>query len=236
MLREYSNAPLKRNRQNSVLITLAAILISAWMMVSAGSACAEADAHLFDTPAWRMIGHLEIRSGDVLLLRLSDRSPVYSYAPLKKQLALAPVSTWKKMPGLVADCELQLPPFEGDLLLGSNNDALFFKGHTVPTAGRTLLEARLSPGKDMVAVVSTTGSKAGSILPFLGAGGASGVHYHEVFKTRDGVRVGNPVRLPIGSAEVAITSCWSADGKYVIYHDIVFSRLVIVEVKKTEGD
>jgi hypothetical protein len=68
-------------------------------------------------------------------------------------------------------------------------------------------------------------------MPFSGGSAASGEHYHQVISLPDAVPLGKAVQLPLQQDSDLLVPCWSADEKTVIYHEILFTYLAVVETR-----
>lgn len=196
------------------------------------------DVPLFETPAWRSTGVILLRSEEegkgALLLKHRERGAVYFYDPKTQNLSLVSTELWQKASGSIGNCELQVPPSPSKMDIDKSGK-LRASDIEVATAGTTILDLRVSPSGNKVAVLSADGPKDGSILPFLGSGGVAGQHYHQLLSLPGAVPIGKPVRLPLESKKVGITVCWSPDERYVVYSDILYSHLSIVHVYTTRG-
>lgn len=82
-----------------------------------------------------------------------------------------------------------------------------------------------------VAVLSAEGKLKDSPLPFF-EGMPPGPLFHQIVKLPEALPIGEPVILPLTPDDVAVSACWSPDGRYVVYHDILFFQLVIVPAEK----
>jgi len=101
----------------------------------------------------------------------------------------------------------------------------------ISTAGHTVLKLTESPSKRWVAVLSASGPLQTSLVPFSGGSTASGDYFHEVLSLPGAVPVGNAVQLSLERDSDVLVPCWSADEKEVVYHEILFTYLSVVETR-----
>lgn len=214
------------------------------------------DVPLFRTAGWSADGSLLLRTDrdgarDSLVLRqltpeesmsrrygentssagapASPQSISYRYVPGPPLLAQVDAAAWNNANGSECDCDSQGGTTPDPFELDGRKNTLYYRGTAVPTSGRTVLWIAMSPTRSRVAVLSAEGARPDSVMPFLGVGGASGQHYHECFRASDGIRVGPVVRLPLVSHETAVMGCWSANEEFVVYYDILFQHLSVVD-------
>lgn len=232
--------PSKRFWRLRAAALMAAVLIGAilvigmikWMPATAN--LPRGDVPLFQVRAWETPGELLLhREGEErggLLLKHSERDPVYRYDPATRSLSLAARASWERSNEQVAECALQVSPLPPGLRIEPKSDRLLTGEREIATAGRTTLALHPSPSGKWAAVVSAESGRSGSLLPFLGRGGASGQHYHQILSLSEGVLVGKPVRLPLGGENEVLRQCWSPDERYVVYADVLFFHLSVVSV------
>lgn len=193
-----------------------------------------ADVPLFETPAWQASGMLLVRSEEeeegALLLKHSERETVYRYDPETQSLSGVASDIWQNAREPIGDCELQSGQSPQVLRIDPKSGQLLVDNRPITTTGATPLAILGSPSGNRVAVLSAEGPMSGSILPFLGRGGASGQHYHQVFSLPGVLPVWKSVRLPLSSEKVTLTACWSPNERYVIYADILFFSIVVVDI------
>jgi hypothetical protein len=161
---------------------------------------------------------------------------VFRYDPASNTLAQADDSLWKQLPGGIVDCDragLGTAEFARAFEVQRSTDTLLFRGTIVTTAGKTYLYKALSPGKTLVSILSASGHRRVGMWPF-GGGGASGQHYHQLFKWPEMTPVGDPVPISAMSGSQVIRACWSPDEQYVVYTDLNYSFVCIVPVKPTK--
>ena len=198
-----------------------------------------ADAQLFQTSAWQTLGKLMLRSDingtQSLLLKHSEREVIYRYDPGIQSLSQVTEGVWQGATGPITDCQSQFPPSPLELDIEKSGQ-LHVAGRKIATAGSTVLSLLASPTSKKVAVLSAEGPKKEPIFPFLGGGGASGQRYHQIIHLPDATLLGDPVRLPAEfQKDDVINICWSPEEKYVVYTDIFFFHLSIVDVA-ADGD
>jgi hypothetical protein len=87
-----------------------------------------------------------------------------------------------------------------------------------------------SPSHRFVAVLSASGPAQPSLVPFLGAGGAAGQRFHQVVSLPGVAVLGNAIRVPVQRSEDVLNACWPSDEKAVVYYDLVFSHVSVVEL------
>lgn len=228
-----------------VMLLVGVVLVLKVMTMGNGAmTLADANVPLLETPAWRtgnplsprqLLLRIETEDEETILLKLSNNEAIYRYNPNTQSLSLVPVERWQGATGPIEDCDTQFPPPYLELDIDTRSDRLVAgqdskRTREVQTAGSTVLSLRASPSGTMAAVLSAEGRKRGSILPFLGGGGVSGQHFHQVFSLPDAVPIGKSVRIPLKSEREGIIICWSPDERYVVYSDMLFYYLSIVPV------
>jgi len=189
----------------------------------------------FETPAWLSsmgVGPLQTRrDGDALFLKVGEA--VYRHDPATGTMRASTIGEWNASPSPIGDCDR--PVATTKLAIESDTNRLVdARGKHVKTAGQTALAIAVSPDGVRAAVLSAAGSRARSLMPFLGSGGADGQHYHQLFSLAgDIVPVGDAVLLPFGGAKENLRVCWSSDGKDLLYTDIIYSKLSIARASST---
>lgn len=204
-----------------------------------------ADVPLFETPAWRglpqrygeqLLLRREGAGRGALLLKHTQRDVVYRYDPEKRTLSSLGIEDWQRATGPVAECGKQFSTPQDVPRIDSATQKLRAGVRTVKTAGRTALETTVSPSGRWVAVLSAAGRVQRPTMPFSGAGGASGRHYHEVLSLPDAAPAGHAVRIPTRRDYEIFNSCWSADEEFVVYTDTFFYTLSVVETRLPRPD
>ena len=89
--------------------------------------------------------------------------------------------------------------------------------------------AFFAPGPSATAATSSPRSRAFVRSSSALGAAPSGQRYHQIVSLPDAVVIGKAVRIPVRRDDQVLESCWSADEKSVVYHDILFSSLSIVE-------
>ncbi len=221
----------------ALAIIAVAILVSS-IVLALRSYHLGAEAPLFRIDLWhegralvtgQMMLRREAKGSGALLIKHSERATVYAYDPTKRSLAPAADGAWERAAGPVAECDAQAPPDGAVLRVDTTSHKLFAGTREVPTAGRTAIVLTASPSGRLSAALSATGSVRGSLMPFLGVGGASGQYMHQVLSLPEAAPVGEAVRVPRLSSRDNLSACWSADEQFVVYHEILFFYLSIVE-------
>jgi hypothetical protein len=161
---------------------------------------------------------------------------IYRYDSATGRLDGASEDAWRDAGGEVVDCDRQSAASAAPFVLDARERTLRWHDRAVAVAGRTVLLLAAAPDGDRVAVLSARGSVAESVLPFLARTGTSGQHYHQVFSRRDAAEQGEAVGLPMTSESVALAGCWSADGQNVVYTDVLYNHLCIVQPEAAGGD
>jgi hypothetical protein len=222
------------------------------LIVAAGCRRTSSAAECFDTPEWGEAGGLELRSdpgGAALLLRhrstaerlredyrgpAADSAPrepgvVYRYDAASARLERADPEAWSRAAGDVVDCNLAAASPTDPFVLDARERTLRWRDRPVRFSGRIALAAVAAPDGTRVAVLSADGPSRGSVSPASGRAGAAGQHYHEVFRMQDAAAEGRARPLPLSSETVALAPCWSSDGRYVIYADVLYNHLCVVD-------
>jgi hypothetical protein len=193
---------------------------------------------LFETPEWRGNPTYEVglrlrregKNDGALLIKYDASTQVRRYSPDTKMMAVVGLDAWERAAGAIAVCEEQFPP--DSALLGTNakTGRLRDRQGDVPTVGRTILNLTAAPQGDRIAVLSATGKKPASPLPFWGSSGASGEYWHQVWSLRERVFFGPDVRISTLRARDSLRACWSADERLVVYYEVTFAYLLLVSV------
>lgn len=192
---------------------------------------------LLETSAWRgteqaygegLLLRQDSKQGDVLLIKHSQHDTVYKYDPRGRSLSVAAREEWRQADGLIANCvEQNYPPL--DLLrIDETTNTLLAGSRSVATKGATALKLTAAPSGKWAAVLSATGRKADSILPFIGGSGATGHYYHQVLSLPDAVPFKQAVQVPKQRANDSLIACWSANEQYVVYFQVSFNYLSVI--------
>jgi len=193
---------------------------------------------IFETPEWA--GDLkygvgiglrrERADGGALLIKHDESAVVRRYSAGAERLEIVGADVWERAGGAVARCGEQFHPDAALLGTDPNTGRLRDARGEVPAAGGAILNLTAAPRGDKVAVLSATGSKPGSILPFGGGAGASGQYWHQVWSIRERRFNGPAVRIPTPRSHDSLRACWPADEGAVVYYEVTFSYLLVVEV------
>ena len=243
---------------NTALTSLA--LWTLWGLIGCGPSASLEPADRFDAPAWSRPGRLFLRvdaaNTDTLLLRQepldstggtagADNAVVYRHRPTERSLKRATLDDWNRQTSGICECELQQAVSTAPLRLDAKTNTLHHGDRLVPTEGKTVLLVVVAPDRERggksergkkAAVLTAEGARSGSVAPAIGQGGASGRHFHQVFTLAEGTIVGEPVELPLSSERTALGACWSADGRWIVYHDVLFRHVAILDTGvKGEG-
>ena len=198
------------------------------------------DVPLLKTPEWefREINHFkgdqfmlrrETNADGALLLKRSDLETVYKYDPVQRSVTAVAETEWDNASGAIAKCtDQRLADIPSVLERNDREHKLFAGKREIRTAGKIALAELTSPSGRWAAVHSAEGPAVQSILPFTGDL-IYGQRYHEILSLPDLARVGEPVRVPVNQTRSHLYPCWSADEKFVVYTDVSFWVLVVVE-------
>lgn len=183
-------------------------------------------------PAPRPEGTLMLRresdGGGALLLKHTARDSIYLYDPRARSLTPAPADAWQHARGRVAECGKQLPPAAAVLTVEQGADRLLAGGREIATAGRVPIKVLASPSGRWAAGLSAEGPRVGSDGPVFGSR-VKGQRYHQVLSVPDAAPAGAAVKLPFLREESPLDPCWSADEQFVVYTDMGFYSLSVVE-------
>jgi hypothetical protein len=224
----------------TTMAVISGVLLLAGLLWPRRESAPGPEVPLLKTPAWhggmpeygeQIMVRRETRDSETLLLKHTKHDTVYRYDPAAASLTAVSEQTWKAANGPIAECGKQFPPPPNVLRIDKASNALIAGSREIPTAGRTVLKLIESPSKRWVAVVSASGPLKPSLMPFSGGSAASGEHYHQVISLPDAVPVGKAVQLPLQQDSDLLVPCWSADEKTVIYHEILFTYLAVVETR-----
>jgi len=193
---------------------------------------------LFITEAWVGLdgypGGISLRTtSDVdLLLKHNNADVVYKYSPRDKQLLLVNIETWSNAADEIVDCNTQVGKESWRINIDRETNKLLVDGKEGKgIKGQVHLRHQFTSTGDKIAVLSASGKKSSSLLPFLGEGGASGTHYNQVFGFPSLVSMYSVVELPFTTENITYRSCWSSDERYIVYSDALDSQLAIVVVE-----
>lgn len=197
---------------------------------------------LFETKEWNELagkypGGFSLRitfdNNENLLLKHNNKDIVYKYDPAIKQLQLANEKTWATATGGIVNCNSQIGKEPLQIRIDGKTNKLLIDDKEVPNIkGRVHLQYRFTSGGDKFAILSASGKKASSLLPFLGEGGASGIHYHQVFSFPELVPIGSAIELPFTTEEATYRGCWSSGEKFIVYFHVLNFNLAIVDVRQ----
>jgi hypothetical protein len=199
-----------------------------------------------DTPKWQGTGQLRVRmesvESDAILVQLvrdyddhpslvpspdQDFSAIYRHRPGHQELDALDSRMWAQGQGDIGDCLGRTMTKTTRWSDGYQKDFLLrFDGRVIPTAGKGVVLAALSPNDELASVVSSEIPQTpGMIL----ARAPSGQFFHQFFRVRDGVQVGDTLRVPKLSRapQQVLQSCWTPDSRYVVYADDLHGRLCV---------
>jgi len=215
------------------------ILVTGALFASRQRSSRAADVPLLETPAWqggapRYGDDLLLRRampGDAaLLLKHSAHNGGYRYDGRTRTLSAIAEEEWGRAGGPAAECGTQGPPLPQVLRIDQQSHTLLAEQRQIPTAGATALVLVESPSHRYVAVLSAAGPARPSLLPFLGSGAAEGQRVHQLVSLPDATITGNPIGIPVKSNEDVLAACWSPDEKAIVYHDVLFTHVSVVEL------
>jgi len=199
-----------------------------------------AEVPLLKTPDWedKHIGELnsgqlqlrrETEAGGSLLLKRIDLETVYRYDPNTRTLSTVTDKEWLNARGLITKCsEQQATPDRIRIRIERREHKMFVGEREVSTAGSIPLGYLSSPTGKWVAVLSATGPVVPAMMFFSGDR-VLGARHHEIRSLPDMVSAGSSTQIPVPNTLTTMQICWSADEKFVVYHDGSFSSLVVVE-------
>lgn len=183
---------------------------------------------------WRNVGDLEHQQKTEPQIGAFG-GIIYRYDARAKRLEPVGEDNWKIAPGEVWGSLSSMSARDDGVMVHPRSNLLLYHDRVIKTAGKTALASRLSPKADLVAVLSADGSRASSLMPFAGQGGASGQHYHELFQLPEMKPVGNPTPLPLITEHVAVYPFWSSDQRYVVYVDARYTEVCVVKIQLLKG-
>lgn len=225
--------------RTSWLVVAVLIVFAAGVALALRAYRMSGDVPLFRLDLWHdgkgsLRGQIMLRreadGSGALLVKHSQRPEVYAYDPERRSLAPAAQGAWERATGTIVECEKPFSPIEPGLRIDGKTHKLMAGSREVETAGKTPLAVTNSPSGRLVAVHSSTGAMTEGILPALAGGHPTGQRLHQTFVLPEAKPVGPTVRIPVHSDSQHFRPCWSADERFVIYHDILFYYLSVVEV------
>lgn len=220
------------------------IICWSFLFSLAGCGGSKGQKPLFETPEWKMNPEYEVglsvrrenvsQKDSSLLIKHDTKQPsVRRYDPKQKTLEVVPTEMWDKSTAPVARCGEQFPPDTALLRFDSKSKQLIGeKGEIIPTKGKTVLNLTASPQKNRVAVVSASGTAGGdySVIPFGSGSGASGQYSMQIYSLKKRQLENYLFEIPTKEKFTSLTACWSADEKFVIYSEVRYQFIVVVEV------
>ena len=189
------------------------------------------------TPEWAAPGELSVRSdpgGKGLLLRHSA-SPQIVLATGSGTAEKVTSAAWERADTPVAACaEQSAPPLE-QMWIEPHSQRLLAGDEEVPLAAPIAVAVGLSPSGDRVAALSAQGPPRRSLLPFVGGGGGKGGHFHQLLRATDArpLTAAQPVAVAPVTGPIGV--CWSADERFVVYHDALFTHFSIVRIPTSQA-
>jgi hypothetical protein len=174
---------------------------------------------------------LRTASGD-LLLKHNNAEVVYAFSQADNRLRSVRVDDWNNASGEVVDCNRQVQKGSVRIRIDRETNKLIVNEKVVNgIRGNVHLRYQFTSEGDRFAILSAGGTRASSLLPFLGQGGASGTHYNQIFSYPGLAPIGPTVELPFTTERVTFRSCWSADERFIVYSDAIDSQLSVVIVR-----
>jgi hypothetical protein len=222
-----------------VVSIVAVVAVGALLAVRRQPRGQEGGVPLLATPAWQgaaakygeqLLLRREAQAGGVLLLKHSGHGGAYRYDGSTRTLAPVTEQEWIRAAGPIAECGRQGPPSSQVLRIDQPSHRLLAGSREIPAAGPVVLALTESPSHRFVAVLSASGPAQPSLVPFLGAGGAAGQHFHQVVSLPDAAVAGSAIRVPVQRSEDVLTACWAADEKAIVYHDLLFVHVSVIEL------
>jgi hypothetical protein len=220
-----------------MVTTIAAVLVTgALLAVRQASSASGADVPMLDTTAWQgrapngeqLLLRRDGEADRVLLLKPSGHEGVYAYDRATRTLTPLTEVEWRSAGGPTAECGRQAPPATQVLRIDPQSHRLMAGQREIAAAGSTVLAVTESPSHRFAAVLSQSAQP--SLFPFLGAGSSARPRFHQIVSLPDAVVVGNAIRLTVGREDEVLAACWSADEQAVVYHDLLFAHLSVVEL------
>ncbi len=177
------------------------------------------------------------KDGGLLIKHDTKQPSVRRYDPTRKTLAVVPTEMWDKSSAPVARCGEQFPPEMTLLRLESKTKQLIGeRGEITPTKGKTVLNLTASSQKNRVADLSASGTAGGdySVIPFSSGSGASGQYSMQIYSLKTRQLENYLFEIPTKETFTSFTACWSADEKFVVYSEVGYRFLVVVEVVEAD--
>ena len=218
-------------------LAIGAVFVSG-VMLAAQPSTPDA-APLLNTPAWQgaapkygdqLLLRRDPASGNSLLLKHSAHDGAYRYDARARSLSTVTEQAWLRAGGSIAECGRQMPPAPQVLAIDPKSHRLVAGTREIATTGRTVIVLTESPNHHYAAVLSADGPAPASLLPPLGAGVPTGQRFHQLFSLPDGHAIGNPMRIPVRRPDAVLAACWAVEENAVVYHDILFANLSVVEI------
>jgi len=142
---------------------------------------------------------------------------VYRYEPARVRLELCGLDEWEKATGTItyqySYRDISTTPIKNDIQTG----LLSIDGAAIRTAGAYVVDTDVSPDRRIVNVISANARRTKGDW-FLGGGYPRGPYYHETFERLTATKVGGTYTLQ-DPEPLALSFCWEAQRKYVVYHD-----------------
>jgi hypothetical protein len=236
------------NRNNIILflITITILIVAGYFFINQktsretpnSTSTDTSVSSLFTTESWVGIegypGGISLRttSNVDLLLKHNNADIIYRYDPRAKQFSLVDSENWSNASGEIVDCNTQVGKEPWRINIDRETNKLMVDDKEVKgVRGQVHLRYQFNSRSDKIAVLSASGRKSSSLLPFLGEGGASGIHYNQIFSFPEMSSIHSMVGLPFTTEKINYRSCWSADEKYIVYSDALDSQLSVVTVE-----
>jgi hypothetical protein len=206
-----------------------------------------AEVPLLKTPEWKdknigelNTGRLQLRreteTEGALLLKRVALETVYRYDAQARTLNAVTDTEWVKARGPIANCpEQQAKPDRIRIRIDGDTHKLLIGEQEVSTAGGVALGSLGSPSGNWVAALSATGPIVPT-LTLLNGGRVLGHRYHEIRSVPNGNSAGSSIQIPVVNTVTSLELCWSADESFVVYNDVEFSSLVVVETNLRSPD
>ena len=215
-----------------------------FLLSMSGCDGSKGDVPLFETPEWKMNPEYEVglslrreeglpNDGGLLIKHDTKKPFVRRYNRSPKNVEVVPPEMWDKSKTPIARCGEQFAPDTKLLQINTQTKQLMDEnGGVIPTEGETVLNLTVSPQNNRVAVLSASGTAGGdySVVPFGSGSGASGQYWLQVYSLKTRRFESFPVRIPTREKFTSLTACWSSDEKFVVYTEVTYRFLTVVEV------